>query len=124
MSNSKVPFVEVTWLDAWGDGTLEVYIKDAVEKNKPLPMRTRGWLLCDNDDGVLLASEISGVDSYRSISFVPRGMMTGQREIKEARTRRLRSKAGASETSSPLPVTVEPKRHTHLTEFPSDQPTE
>ena len=65
--------VVLTWADSWVDGAAEVSLKDVHETHKPWVITTVGWLLLQDGEGVSLANEKTGPDSYRGRTFVPAG---------------------------------------------------
>lgn len=77
------PFVEVLWNDAWADPTEEVTIDKGYERNMPVAYRTRGWLIADDEDGVLLAPEenLDDEGTYRGPMQIPRGMVVSTTEL-------------------------------------------
>ena len=67
--------VEVTWLDAHcstDDTTI-----DAAKKQKPIKTFTVGYLVAENDEGVILATDRYAEDpkTVRMTNFVPWGMI-------------------------------------------------
>lgn len=73
----KAKVVEVKWEDAWID-TEDVLIADA-KKLKPVLRSTVGWLVSDNENEVILATDIyhnSKDKKYvNAIMVVPKGMI-------------------------------------------------
>lgn len=72
-------FVMVLWHDAWMDGTEPITDAEVEAKHKPLLVKTFGWLLKENEVGVMLASERyldnSEHDVYRAATFIPHAMV-------------------------------------------------
>lgn len=99
-SLSPLPLVCAIWLDAHGRTDGEFTADDvAREFHRPVPIKTFGLLVCDDDRGVTIAQEITSEDegappTYRGLGFIPRGML---RELihlgapKRARQRRPRT---------------------------------
>lgn len=77
MSNPPT-LVVVEWLDAWVDGSDSVTHGDPDPKHKATLMQTLGWLVRDTPEGVSIFNErcLDADDgSYRSRTFIPRGMI-------------------------------------------------
>ena len=72
---SPLPFVMVSWNDAWKDSTTDSTFEDADEASEPVQCQTVGWLLRDTPKGVLIANEYSPDGTYRGRTFIPRGML-------------------------------------------------
>lgn len=72
-------FVEVTWLDAWMDDSNFTTAHGLAMTHKPMEVKTRGWLLVDDEVGVSVANEESKTadDStvFRGRTFIPRAMV-------------------------------------------------
>lgn len=76
--STQPQLVVVEWLDAWVDGTDTVGAGDPDPRHHPTLMQTLGWLVRDTPEGVSIFNErcIDDDDgSYRSRTFVPRGMI-------------------------------------------------
>ncbi len=72
----SLPFVEVTWNDAWVDGADPVNLADVAASHKPKVIKTLGYLLLDNDVGISLANEhYEDEDVYRGRTFIHRPMV-------------------------------------------------
>jgi hypothetical protein len=69
------PFVQVDWNDAASSNTT---VFERGRDHKSCIMKTRGWVVADDDVGVTVASEYfeeEGVTHWRGWTFVPRGMV-------------------------------------------------
>jgi hypothetical protein len=97
---AEIPFVVVSWEDAWGDSTEAVFPNDAHEKHKPFGIQTYGWLLVSDDIGLSVFSEKCDDGSYRGRSLIPRAM------IKEVKSVSLTKKRGAPRAKRPVAVPV------------------
>jgi PhoPQ-activated pathogenicity-related protein len=76
------PKVVVTWGDAWNDNDT-IYLPEAVEELGELLVESVGFLLRDDDKGVVLCgqhNELANV--YRDMNFIPRGMVRKVRLLK------------------------------------------
>lgn len=71
----KLPLVVVTWLDAWGDMTTPVELSEVGKSHKAEEVTTIGWVLRDDETGIQLSGEHCADGTYRSRSFIPRGMV-------------------------------------------------
>jgi hypothetical protein len=73
----KNKVVEVRWGDAWVD-TADILLADA-KKLKPIMRSTVGWLVADNENGLILSTDIfhSEEDSkyVNTIMVIPKGMI-------------------------------------------------
>lgn len=70
--------VSVEWLDAWVDGSDQVSVGDPDPHHHALLMQTIGWLVREDESGVSIFNERcldEGDGSYRSRTFIPRGMI-------------------------------------------------
>src|SRR5947207_2861974 len=70
----KAPLVVVEWDDAWTN-EMGVTLEDARASHKPMPVRTIGWLLIDDEVGVSLANEYFDDGSFRGRTFILRCMV-------------------------------------------------
>lgn len=77
----KVRVAEVVWLDAWVIAD-ETSTAEEAEDNKALVMKDVGFLLSRTKEGVTLASSVSEQDSFRTINFIPAGMIKKVRILK------------------------------------------
>ena len=72
-------FVEVTWLDAWADDDNFATAHGLALTHKPMKVKTRGWLIVDDDAGVSVANEESQTEDdgtvFRGRTFIPRPMI-------------------------------------------------
>jgi hypothetical protein len=83
-------FVEVFWIDAWQDQENFTTLHGVKSTHEPMLVKTRGWLLVDDDMGISLANEDSQQDGhavYRGRSFIPR---VNVREVKDVVSRKAR----------------------------------
>jgi hypothetical protein len=81
VANTKLPLVIVTWDDAWGDAVTAISERDAHESHKPEVIRTIGWVIHQDPEGVKLVTEICEDGTYRGQSYIPRGMITDMQEF-------------------------------------------
>lgn len=67
--------VEVVWGDAWID-TKDISVKRA-EKLKPVKRRTVGYLIAENEDGIVLSTDSydDEPDTVNGPMFIPHGMV-------------------------------------------------
>lgn len=99
---ASLPLACCIWLDAHGRTDGEFTADDvAREFHRPVPIKTFGLLVCDDERGVTIAQEITSEDegappTYRGLGFIPRGML---KELillgVPTRTRRRKAKDGA-----------------------------
>lgn len=87
MSPKAPPFVAVRWNDAHCTGPTTTYELHELP-HKALEITTYGLLLRDDADGVCVAGEHAGVESYRAITFVPRPLIIEVRPIEQAKRRK------------------------------------
>lgn len=77
MKAKKNKVIEVKWEDAWID-TDDILISDA-KKLKPIVRSTVGWLVADNDNELILSTDIfhNNKDSeyVNAIMVVPKSMI-------------------------------------------------
>jgi hypothetical protein len=78
--------VIVKWNDANGD-SLTAYAAQDVP-HVPIVIDTVGWLMRDDDNGVSVSGEFCGDDTWRSVTFVPRGMVISVTPVKRARKKK------------------------------------
>lgn len=72
------PIYEVTWLDAWHDTGYYGAHKD----NTPITCVDIGYLMEENEDGVMLASSFTEDSTqYRHMSFFPWEMIISMEEL-------------------------------------------
>ncbi len=73
------PFVVVLWNDAWIDATEPKTIEDVEAEHKPLVVKTTGWILKEDEEGIQVASEryLDNLehDIFRAKTFIPRQMI-------------------------------------------------
>ena len=75
-SITALPFVCVTWEDAWGDITETITTVDAHVRHKPATYKTYGFLLYENEKGVSLTNEECVDDeSLRGRNFINRSLI-------------------------------------------------
>ena len=79
MSAIGFQFVEVTWSDAWADDDNFATAHGLALTHKPMEVKTRGWLILDNEIGVSVANEESRTEDdaavFRGRTFIPRAMV-------------------------------------------------
>lgn len=115
----KYPEVRVTWIDADSHGVPGMTIEEVQRWAVPM-FTTRGLLLVDEPDRVIVASEDTEGDAnstatYRSLTLIPRMLIqriTGVRRT--ARAARSRTGQLSKPPGDPIPETVEPSPHTPL----------
>ena len=61
----------------WNDANHQFFPQDA----KALPTHSLGWLLRDDDDGVLIAQSTTDEKQFYDCLFIPRGMVNGMVEL-------------------------------------------
>lgn len=80
----KAKVVEVKWEDAWID-TEDVLITDA-KKLKPVVRSTVGWLVADNKNEIVLATDIYHTKKEKeyvnAVMVIPKGMIINYGEYK------------------------------------------
>lgn len=69
--------VEVEWLDAWAT-TASTTAKKAA-RNKPEVTRTIGYLVCENEEGITVATDRypNAPGKTRIVNFIPWGIVSG-----------------------------------------------
>ncbi len=90
----KQKFVQVTWIDAWEDESNFATAHAIAQTHEPMTVRTRGWLLVDDDTGISLAGEDSaqdGHDVFRRRCFIPRVNVKLVEELKFSKPRKVRN---------------------------------
>ena len=93
----KHPLVICHWLDAWGDTTNSATAENVHEQHCPATMQTIGWVLKDDADGVSIFNEHdTDEDSYRSRTFIPRGMIVSVIPYQLTKVRTKKPKAPAA----------------------------
>ena len=71
-----LPFVCISWADAWCDATEAVALSDVKLKHKASIHETTGWLLYQDGEGVSVANEFCPEDeTYRGRTFIPASML-------------------------------------------------
>src|SRR5688572_16790655 len=72
-------FVEVIWDDAWMDDDNFSTAHGLALTHKPMVVKTRGWLIVDDEAGVSVANEESRTEDdgtvFRGRTFIPRAMI-------------------------------------------------
>lgn len=72
-------FVEVIWHDAWVDDDNFATAHGLALTHKPMVVKTRGWLIVDDKEGVSVAAEESATEDdgkvFRGRTFIPRAMI-------------------------------------------------
>lgn len=71
MTEQKLVLVE--WWDAWADSE-PISLQNVATSHKPMLVRTLGWVLYENEEGIQIANE-SYEDNFRGRSFIPRAML-------------------------------------------------
>tara|TARA_R110002020_G_scaffold135973_4_gene303492 strand:+ start:170 stop:436 length:267 start_codon:yes stop_codon:yes gene_type:complete len=73
----KAKVIEIKWEDAWID-TQDILVSEA-KKLKPVLRSTVGWLVADNENEVILSTDIYHNDKDKeyvnAIMVVPKGMI-------------------------------------------------
>lgn len=104
MAKTKAPYLAaVSWSDAHSDLD-QAWIQADGFSHSALRVTTVGWVVKEDSEGVTLFSESiadSESASYRSRTFIPRGMVV---TIEPLSVRKSRPRKPASETSSPASV--------------------
>lgn len=80
MSDKARQFVEVQWDDAWQDQENFATAHGIAVTHAPMLVKTRGWLIQDDEVGISVANEQSsqdGQDVFRGRTFIPRAMVKG-----------------------------------------------
>lgn len=86
MKTPNKPFAVVEWNDAHGGGADE--FREETIKHGPVVYYTWGWVLRSDEVGVTLAAEWCPEDAtYRSTTFIPRGMVTKETRLTTPRAR-------------------------------------
>ena len=81
--------VVVTWGDAWSNTTGRYSSKEFEKYNKPLMNMNCGWVLSENEKGILLGScyipeeEDVTEEYYKEVFHIPKGMIQSIEVIKE-----------------------------------------
>jgi hypothetical protein len=94
----------VTWNDAHADLD-EVNLDEVRAGHHPTIIRTTGYIILSDEAGVSIAGEHipnnqGGDDTFRSVSFIPRGMVISEQSFSMITTRKKRErKAAATEQS-------------------------
>lgn len=92
-AKDRPPLVIITWDDAWGKVEETVTVDTVDQLHKPLPIKTTGYLLKEDDEGVSIANEFYAEEStYRGYSFIPRLMIKSVTHFKLSKPRKPRSK--------------------------------
>ena len=92
------PLVIVEWLDA--NATQLSSFEEHEIPHAPMTAQTLGWLLRDDEKGVSVAGEFFETDkTWRSVTFVPRGMVVRVRSVGRS-PRGSRASARTSDTKS------------------------
>jgi hypothetical protein len=92
--------VAVTWNDAHGSSTT-AYAEHEIP-HAAIAITTYGLLLREDTAGVTIASEHCADNTYRGVTFIPRGMLVGEpRRITETKPRAKRKKADTPVVPAP-----------------------
>lgn len=103
MKKLDAKFVIVEWDDAWQDQDNFATAHGIATTHGPMPVRTRGLLIQDDDVGVSVANEDSvqdGMPVFRGRTFIPRAMIRSVTEYKLAR----KQKKADTDVPAPLPT--------------------
>jgi hypothetical protein len=85
----------ICWLDAVSPAaTHAVNIADIASVHQSLPIQTVGWILFDDDKGITVAGESCQDGDYRSITHIPRSLITEIRTITIKRIPKVVTHAG------------------------------
>lgn len=85
------PLHKITWLDPCSPDATEVHdIGDLNGVHRPIKVTTLGWVLRSDEEGVTIANEDCGGGSYRGLTFIIRGLIVADEEIKGPRRRSVR----------------------------------
>ena len=72
----------ICWMDAVSPAaTHAVNIADIASVHQSLPIQTVGWILFDDDKGITVAGESCQDGDYRSITHIPRSLITSVRAL-------------------------------------------
>lgn len=112
----KLPFVKVVWNDAWGKAEDNVNLENVAATHDPVVVTTLGWLLLSDAKGVSLANEFYE-DYYRGRTFIPRGMVVTETEMRIHK----RAKRGTKRTAKA--ATVDSVRQVNEAATSTDEPT-
>ena len=81
----------VSWLDAVSPAsTHAVNLSDISTVHQSLPIQTVGWVLVDDDKGITMAGEFCQDGDYRSITHIPRSLITDVRVLSVKRPARVK----------------------------------
>ena len=90
--------IVLLWKDAH-TSTDEFSITELNDKHRPWQIETVGWLLRNDEEGVSLANEKTGSDTFRGHTFVLKSMVVSVKPYKTPRKRKSKS----SPTPTPHP---------------------
>lgn len=76
----------VVWDDAWGSATIDYSPADVEAHHKPQVIQTLGWILKEDDLGVMIAAERTE-EGHRGVSFIPRPMIRSVNHFSLAKPR-------------------------------------
>ena len=86
------PYIEARWLDAWSDTANFATAHGIALTHKPMLVRTRGWLIVDDEEGISMAAEDSLDDGgemvFRGRTFIPRAMIQSVTVMKFTRPKK------------------------------------
>lgn len=71
----RYPLVEVEWFDAQSGFGQPDFIDEMIHNLKPLHTFSAGYLLNENEEGVLLGFMLFGEDMVKHNQLIPRGMI-------------------------------------------------
>jgi len=105
----KLKFALVIWGDA--HQTLDQKTMDEVRaRHRPDPIHTQGYILIDDEKGISIAGELmpatngESEESYRHLTFIPRGWVIEVQEIRRVSKRKKRGAAPVEEVAAPISV--------------------
>jgi len=113
--NGKSKFALVIWGDA--HQTLDQKTMDEVRaRHRPDPIHTQGHILIDDETGISIAGEDmpptngDNEESFRHLTFIPRGMVLEVHEIKRVTKRKKKEKGAAAVAEVAAPISVPDER--------------
>lgn len=98
-TKNKLPFVEIEWDDAWKDAVGDTTLNNAHEDHNPIVCFSHGYVLMDDEEGIMLANEYSPNGTYRHRSFIPRKMIRDVKVWKWTKVKAQTPKPSEPETS-------------------------
>jgi hypothetical protein len=104
MKPNPLPFVLVTWLDAWKTSTEDATVDNAVDSHKPVECCTAGWLLRDDEQGVQVGAEYSPDGTHRNRSFIPRVLVVSVTPVRLTKARKSGTAVSAIQEAPKVPA--------------------